>query len=53
MENKDIKTILNYLRLLNTQVLSTCDNELLVELINHIDDVCKYQIELIDELEED
>lgn len=53
MENKDVKTILNYLRLLNSQVLETSDNELLIDLINHIDDVCKYQIEVIDELEED
>ena len=53
MENENIKTILNYLRLLNSQVLATCDNELLIDLLNHIDDVCKYQIEVIDEIEED
>ena len=53
MENKDIKTIFNYLRLLNSQVLSTSDNDLLIDLINHIDDVCEYQIRVIEDLEED
>lgn len=53
MENKDVKTILNYLRLLQSQVLATSDNDLLIDLLNHMDDVCEYQINVIDELEED
>lgn len=53
MENKDVKTILKYLRLLNSQILATCDDILLINLINHMDDVCEYQIDVIDESEED
>lgn len=53
MENKDIKTILSYLQLLNSQVLTTSDNELLIELINHIDDICKIQLLVIEDLEEE
>lgn len=53
MENKDIKVILNYIRLLQNQIFSTSDNELLIELLNHIDDVCKVQLLVIEDLEEE
>lgn len=53
MENQDIKTVLSYLQLLNKQVLTTSDNDLLIELLDHIDDVCKNQISVIEDLEEE
>lgn len=52
MENKDIKSILNYIKLLNKEVLSVNDNELLVELLDHIDDVCNIQLNIFEDDEE-